>query len=64
MRAGRSGNNAWTVPGKPPVTLEAGEALQTVAGEVHNLKNASTTARAKAPAFYWRRPGAALRRTS
>jgi quercetin dioxygenase-like cupin family protein len=40
------------VQGKPSVNLKAGEAFQTVAGEVHNVKNASASAPAKALAFY------------
>lgn len=35
--------------GKPAVTLKAGEAFSTTAGEVHNVKNASNSAPAKAP---------------
>jgi quercetin dioxygenase-like cupin family protein len=48
------------VQGKPPVTIKAGEAFQTVAGEVHNVKNASTTAHAKALAFYVAKAGSGL----
>jgi len=48
------------VQGKPPVTLKAGEAFQTVAGEVHNVKNASTGAHTKALAFYVAKKGARL----
>src|ERR1700680_2384638 len=36
------------VKGKPPVTVKAGEAFKTVAGEVHNVKNASASAPGKA----------------
>jgi quercetin dioxygenase-like cupin family protein len=46
--------------GKPPVTLKAGEAFHTGAGEVHNVKNASTSAPGKALAFYIAKKGAAL----
>jgi quercetin dioxygenase-like cupin family protein len=48
------------VQGKPPATLKAGEAFTTVAGEVHNVKNASATAPAKALAFYIAKKGAGL----
>jgi quercetin dioxygenase-like cupin family protein len=48
------------MPAKPPVTLKAGEAFHTGAGEVHNVKNASTSAPGKALAFYIAKKGAAL----
>jgi quercetin dioxygenase-like cupin family protein len=48
------------VQGKPPLTVKAGEAFHTVGGEVHNVKNASTTAPAKALAFYIAKKGAKL----
>jgi quercetin dioxygenase-like cupin family protein len=48
------------VQGKPPVTLKAGQAFKTVAGEVHNVKNGSATAGAKALAFYVAKTGARL----
>jgi quercetin dioxygenase-like cupin family protein len=48
------------VQGKPTVTLKAGEAFSTVAGEVHNVKNASSSAPAKALAFYVAKKGARL----
>ena len=48
------------VQGKPPVTLKAGEAFYTVAGEVHNVKNASAKAPGKALAFYVAKKGTAL----
>ena len=47
------------VQGKSPVTLKAGEAFHTVAGEVHNVKNASASA-GKALAFYVAKKGTAL----
>jgi quercetin dioxygenase-like cupin family protein len=40
------------VRGKAAVTVAAGEAFQTAAGEVHNVKNASASAGGKALAFY------------
>jgi quercetin dioxygenase-like cupin family protein len=48
------------VQGKPAVTLKTGEAFQTVAGEVHNVKNASASAPGKALAFYIAKKGTAL----
>ena len=48
------------VQGKPPVTVKAGEAFHTVAGEVHNVKNASASAPGKALAFYVAKKGTAL----
>lgn len=50
--------------GKPPVTLKSGEAFHTVAGEVHNVKNASATAPGKALAFYVAKQGTALEELS
>ena len=46
------GSVIFEAQGKAPVTLKAGESFQTVAGEVHNVKNASAGAPAKALAFY------------
>lgn len=54
------GSITLEVQGKPAVTLKAGEAFQTVAGEVHNVKNASTTAPGKALAFYIAKKGTGL----
>jgi quercetin dioxygenase-like cupin family protein len=54
------GSISLEVAGKPAVALKAGEAFQTVAGEVHNVKNASATAPAKALAFYIAKKGAKL----
>lgn len=48
------------VQGKPAVTVKAGETFQTSAGEVHNVKNASAGAPARAIAFYVAKKGAAL----
>lgn len=42
------------------VTLKPGEAFTTTAGEVHNVKNASSSAPAKALAFYVAKKGAKL----
>jgi len=46
--------------GKPAVTVKAGEAFTTLAGEAHNVKNASKTAPVKALAFYVAKKGARL----
>jgi quercetin dioxygenase-like cupin family protein len=54
------GSVVLEVQGKPAVTLKAGEAFSTVAGEVHNVKNASATAAGKALAFYVAKKGTAL----
>jgi quercetin dioxygenase-like cupin family protein len=54
------GSVTLEVAGKPPRTLKAGEAFSTTAGEVHNVKNASTTAPTKALAFYIAKKGARL----
>ena len=48
------------VQGKAPVTLKAGEAFHTAAGQVHNVKNASATAPGKALAFYIVKKGTPL----
>jgi quercetin dioxygenase-like cupin family protein len=48
------------VQGKAPVTLKTGETFHTVAGEVHNVKNANAGAPGKALAFYIARKGASL----
>jgi quercetin dioxygenase-like cupin family protein len=52
------------VQGKAPVTVKAGEAFHTTKGEVHNVKNASTTAPAKAVAFYLAKKGTTLDKLS
>jgi quercetin dioxygenase-like cupin family protein len=54
------GSVIFEAQGKPAVTLKAGEAFTTSAGEVHNVKNASSTAPAKALAFYIAKKGAKL----
>src|SRR5258707_2718577 len=46
------GSVIFEAHGKPPVTLKAGEAFHTAAGQAHNVKNASATAPGKALAFY------------
>jgi quercetin dioxygenase-like cupin family protein len=54
------GSCVFQEKGKPAVTLKAGETFKTTAGEVHNVKNGSTTAPAKALAFYIAKKGAKL----
>ena len=56
----QEGSVIFEPAGKPAVTLKAGEAFTTSAGEVHNVKNASKTAAAKALAFYVAKKGAKL----
>src|SRR4029453_18813223 len=54
------GSVSLEVQGKPPVTLKAGEAFKTMAGEVHNVKNTSASAPGKALAFYIAKKGTPL----
>jgi len=54
------GSCTLEVQGNPPVTLKAGEAFTTGPGQVHNVKNASSSAPAKALAFYIAKKGARL----
>jgi len=54
------GSVTLEVDGKPAQTLKAGEAFTTAKGDVHNVKNASTTAPAKALAFYIAKKGAKM----
>jgi quercetin dioxygenase-like cupin family protein len=56
----QEGSVTLEVKGKPPVTLKAGEAFTTSAGEVHNVKNASKTAPLKALAFYVAKKGSRM----
>ncbi|MEK6569441.1 MAG: cupin domain-containing protein, partial [candidate division NC10 bacterium] len=46
------GSVIFEVQGKPPVTLKVGDSFQTGPRQVHNVKNASTTAAAKVLVFY------------
>jgi quercetin dioxygenase-like cupin family protein len=48
------------VQGKAPMTLKTGQAFQTGAGEVHNVKNANASAPSKALAFYIAKKGTPL----
>jgi quercetin dioxygenase-like cupin family protein len=59
-----SGSVILQVQGKPDKTVKAGEAFSTSAGEVHNVKNASSTEPAKAMAFYVAKKGAKLEELS
>ncbi len=45
----------FEVQGQRAVTLKQGEAFAAVAGEVHNVKNASSSAPAKALAFTFKK---------
>ena len=54
------GSVMFEAQGKPAVNLKPGEAYTTVAGEVHNVKNASSSAPAKALAFYVAKKGTRL----
>ena len=55
-----SGSVILQVQGKPDKTVKAGEAFTTSAGEVHNVKNASSSEPAKAIAFYVAKKGAKM----
>ena len=56
----QEGSVIFEAQGKSAVTLKPGEAFTTVAGEVHNVTNASSSAPAKALAFYVDKKGARL----
>ena len=56
----QSGAVVVQVQGKHDKTVKAGEAFTTSAGEVHNVKNASSSDPAKAIAFYVAKKGAKL----
>jgi quercetin dioxygenase-like cupin family protein len=58
------GSVVFELEGNPPKTLKAGEAFTTSAGQVHNVKNASSTEPAKALAFYTAKKGATLQELS
>lgn len=60
----QSGEVTVEIQGKSPETIKAGEAFTTSAGQVHNVKNASTTEPAKALAFYIAKKGARLEELS
>lgn len=46
------GEGQFEVEGKPPVIMQAGEAVYLAPGQVHNTTNTSTTAPAKALVVY------------
>ena len=52
------------VQGKPDKTVKTGEAFTTSAGEVHNVKNASSSEPAKALAFYVAKKGTKMEELS
>ncbi len=54
------GSMSMEVKGKPAVTLKAGDTFQTRPKEVHNVKNTSPTAPAKALVFYVTEKGKSL----
>jgi quercetin dioxygenase-like cupin family protein len=56
----QDGSVTFEAQGKPAVTLKPGEAFTTVADEVHNVKNASSSTPAKALAFYVAKKGTRL----
>ena len=56
----QEGSITFETQGKPAATLKPGEAFTTTAGEVHNVKNASSSAPAKALAFYVEKKGTKL----
>ena len=56
----QEGSVIFEAAGKPAQTLKAGEAFTTSAGEVHNVKNASSSAPVKALAFYVAKKGAKM----
>ena len=60
----QAGSVIFEAQGKPAVTLKAGEAFTTTAGEVHNVKNASKTEPVKALAFYVTKKGTSLEELS
>jgi len=54
------GSVIFEMQGKPPVTLKAGDSFQTGPRQVHNVKNASTTAPVKVLVFYMVEKGKTL----
>lgn len=54
------GSMTLEVQGKPPVSLKAGDSFQTGPRQVHNVKNNSAAAPAKALVFYITEKGKAL----
>jgi quercetin dioxygenase-like cupin family protein len=60
----QDGSVIFEAAGQPAKTLTAGQAFTTTAGEVHNVKNASSSAPAKALAFYIAKKGAKVEELS
>jgi len=60
----QEGSVIFEAQGKPAVTLKPGDSFTTVDGQVHNVKNASSSAPAKALAFYVAKKGAQLEELS
>jgi quercetin dioxygenase-like cupin family protein len=60
----QEGSVIFEAQGKPAVTLKAGDAFTTVAGEVHNVKNASSSEPVKALAFYVEKKGTRMEELS
>jgi len=58
------GSVIFEAQGKAPVTLKTGGSFRTVAGEVHNVKNASASAPDKALAFYIAKKGTSMEKLS
>ena len=56
----QTGAVIFQLEGKPDQTVKAGEAFTTSAGQVHNVKNASSTEPAIALAFYVAKKGAKM----
>lgn len=54
------GSMILEMQGKPPVTLKQGDSFQTGPRQIHNVKNASTTAPVKVLVFYMVEKGKAL----
>jgi len=60
----QDGSVTLEIAGQSPKTVKAGEAFTTTAGQVHNVKNASSSAPAKALAFYIAKKGAKIEELS
>jgi quercetin dioxygenase-like cupin family protein len=56
----QEGSVTFEAQGKSAVSLKPGEAFTTTAGEVHNVKNTSSSAPARALAFYVAKKGTKL----
>jgi len=60
----QDGSVIFEAAGQPAKTFTTGQAFTTTAGEVHNVKNASSSAPAKALAFYIAKKGAKVEELS